>query len=79
MDSAKEFAEVIDLVERGLRTDRLDPPMLATAGQCFAWFGHDLPKGIAYLDEAIAINPIGLADSPEEYAMLPEWPTLFPR
>jgi len=57
MDAAKEAAEVIDLVERGLKADRLDPLMLATAGQCFAWFGHDLPKGISYLDEAIAINP----------------------
>ena len=57
MDAAKEAAEVIDLVERGLRADRHDSLMLATAGQCFAWFGHDLPKGISYLDEAIAINP----------------------
>ena len=41
----------------GPQTDRLDPMMLATAGQCFAWFGRDLAKGIDYIDEALAINP----------------------
>ncbi|MCX7365254.1 MAG: helix-turn-helix domain-containing protein [Alphaproteobacteria bacterium] len=55
-DEAKERAEVLDLVERGLRVDRLDPMMLSNAGHCFAWFAHDLGKGIAYIDEAIAIN-----------------------
>ena len=57
VDEAKEYAEVLDLVERGLRADRLDPFMLGTAGQCFAWFARDLSKGITYIDEAIAINP----------------------
>jgi TolB-like protein/class 3 adenylate cyclase len=57
VDEPKEYAEVIDLVERGLRADRLDPFMLGTAGQCFAWFERDLSKGIAYIDEAISINP----------------------
>lgn len=57
IDPVKDAAEALDLVERGLRADRLDALMLATAGQCFAWFGRDLPKGISYLDEAIAINP----------------------
>ncbi|TAJ36393.1 MAG: adenylate/guanylate cyclase domain-containing protein [Reyranella sp.] len=57
VDEATEFAEVLDLVERGLRADRLDPFMLGTAGQCFAWFARDLSKGITYIDEAIAINP----------------------
>jgi tetratricopeptide (TPR) repeat protein len=31
--------------------------MLGTAGQCFAWFAHDLAKGIAYIDEALSVNP----------------------
>jgi TolB-like protein/class 3 adenylate cyclase len=57
VDEPKEYAEVLDLVERGLRADRLDPFMLGTAGQCFAWFERDLSKGIAYIDEAISINP----------------------
>ena len=35
----------------------LDPLMLGTAGQCFAWFAHDLAKGIAYIDEALSVNP----------------------
>ena len=48
---------MLDLVDRGLRADRLDPFMLGTAGQCFAWFERDLSKGIAYIDEAISINP----------------------
>ena len=57
LDEPKEYAEVLDLVERGLRADRLDPFMLGTAGHCFAWFERDLSKGIAYIDEAISINP----------------------
>jgi adenylate cyclase len=57
VDEQNERDEVIDLVERGLRADRLDAMMLGTAGICFAWFGRDLAKGIAYIDEAIAINP----------------------
>jgi adenylate cyclase len=44
-------------VERGLRADRSDAMMLATGGQCFAWFAHDLAKGIRYVDEALALNP----------------------
>jgi TolB-like protein/Flp pilus assembly protein TadD len=54
---ARESMEVLDLVERALRADRLDARVLGTAGQCFAWFARDLFKGIAYIDEAIAINP----------------------
>lgn len=57
VDESKERTEVLDLVERGLRADRLDPLMLGTAGHCFAWFAHDLTKGIAYIDEAISVNP----------------------
>jgi TolB-like protein len=57
VDEPRERAEVLDLVERGLRADRLDPLMLGTAGQCFAWFAHDLAKGIAYIDEALSVNP----------------------
>lgn len=57
VDASRARAEVLDLVERGLRADRLDPLMLGTAGHCFAWFARDLPKGIAYIDEAIAMNP----------------------
>jgi tetratricopeptide (TPR) repeat protein len=54
---AKEGAEALDLVERGLRADRNDARILSTSGHCFAWFARDLFKGIAYIDEAIAINP----------------------
>jgi TolB-like protein len=57
VDEQKERAEVLDLVERGLRADRLDPLMLGTAGHCFAWFAHDLAKGIAYIDEALSADP----------------------
>ena len=57
VDEPGERAEVLDLVERGLRADRLDPVMLGTAGHCFAWFAHDLAKGIAYIDEALSVNP----------------------
>ena len=57
VDEPGERAEVLDLVERGLRADRLDPLMLGTAGQCFAWFAHDLAKGITYIDEALSVNP----------------------
>jgi len=57
VDEPGERAEVLDLVERGLRADRLDPFMLGTAGQCFAWFAHDLAKGITYIDEALSVNP----------------------
>ncbi|MFO1161822.1 MAG: adenylate/guanylate cyclase domain-containing protein [Reyranellaceae bacterium] len=57
VDEPREFAEALNLVERGLRADRGDPLMLGTAGHCFAWFGRDLPKAIAYVDEAIAVNP----------------------
>jgi len=56
-DEPREHAEVLDLVERGLRADRLDPLMLGTAGHCFAWFAHDLARGIAYIDEALSVNP----------------------
>ena len=57
VDEPREHAEVLDLVERGLRADRLDPLMLGTAGHCFAWFAHDFAKGIAYIDEALSVNP----------------------
>ena len=57
VDLKRESAEVLDLVERGLRADRLDARILSTSGHCFAWFARDLFKGIAYIDEAIAINP----------------------
>jgi TolB-like protein len=57
VDEPRERAEVLDLVERGLRADRLDPLMLGTAGHCFAWFAYDLAKGIAYIDEALSVNP----------------------
>jgi TolB-like protein len=57
IDPARETNEALDLVERGLAANRHDPLMLATAGHCFAWFGRDLAKGIAYIDEAIAITP----------------------
>ena len=57
VDGAREAAEVLDIVGRGLAADRRDPLMLATAGHCFAWFAHDLAKGIAYIDESIAITP----------------------
>lgn len=57
VDLEKESADVLDLVERGLRADRLDARVVGTAGHCFAWFARDLFKGIAHIDEAIAINP----------------------
>ena len=57
IDEAKERAQALALVERGLRADRRDAFMLGTAGHCFAFFAHDLKKGIAYIDEAIGINP----------------------
>lgn len=57
VDLARESAEVLDLIEHGLRADRLDARMVGTAGHCFAWFARDLFKGIAHIDEAIAINP----------------------
>ena len=56
-DEAREAAEVLALVERGLRADRDDAAMLACAGLCFAWFAQDLPKGLNTVDEAIALNP----------------------
>jgi tetratricopeptide (TPR) repeat protein len=31
--------------------------MLGTAGHCFAWFANDYAKGIAYIDEALSVNP----------------------
>jgi hypothetical protein len=43
-DEPRDRAEVLDLVERGLRADRLYPLMLGTAGQCFAWFVMTLRK-----------------------------------
>ena len=54
---ARERHETLDLVERGLQADRHDPSMLGAAGHCFAWFGHDIGKGLAYIDEALEINP----------------------
>jgi TolB-like protein len=57
LDLEKDSAEVLDLVECGLRADRLDARVVGTAGHCFAWFARDLFKGIAHIDEAIAINP----------------------
>jgi tetratricopeptide (TPR) repeat protein len=57
IDESRECAEALDLVERGLRADRLEPLMLGTAGHCFAWFANDFAKGIAYIDEALAVNP----------------------
>jgi adenylate cyclase len=57
IDLTKERAEVLDLVERGLRADRKDASMLGTAGHCYALFCHDLVKAIAFIDEAIDINP----------------------
>jgi tetratricopeptide (TPR) repeat protein len=56
-DLARDTAEVLDLVERGLRADRQDSLMLGTAGHCYAWFARDLDKGLALIDEAIALNP----------------------
>jgi TolB-like protein/Tfp pilus assembly protein PilF len=43
--------------ERGLVTGPQDALMLAEAGQLFAWWGGQLDRGIALLDEAIAANP----------------------
>ena len=57
VDLQRERTETLDLVERGLQADRHDPSMLGTAGHCFAWFGHDIGKGLAYIDEALEINP----------------------
>jgi TolB-like protein len=57
VDESRECAEALDLVERGLRADRLEPVMLGTAGHCFAWFANDFAKGIAYIDEALSVNP----------------------
>ncbi|SEP24382.1 adenylate cyclase [Rhodospirillales bacterium URHD0017] len=57
VDLQRERTETLDLVERGLQADRHDPLMLGTAGHCFAWFGHDIGKGLAYIDEALEINP----------------------
>ena len=56
-DEAKDAFSALDLVERGLRADRSDAMMLATGGLCFAWFAHDLAKGIRYIDEALVLNP----------------------
>jgi TolB-like protein/class 3 adenylate cyclase/tetratricopeptide (TPR) repeat protein len=57
VDLERERLEVLDLVERGLRADRRDAMILGTAGQCYAWFGRDLVKAVALIDEAIDINP----------------------
>jgi adenylate cyclase len=54
---ADDAAQALDIVERGLFADRLDPMMLVTAGHCFAYFANNLATGIAYIDEAIALNP----------------------
>jgi adenylate cyclase len=56
VDATKEAAEALELIARGLAADRSDALMVATAGQGFAWFGHDLAKGVAHIDEAIALN-----------------------
>lgn len=45
------------LMHRGLQADPLDASMLSTAGVCFAWFGHDLKKGLELTDRAITLNP----------------------
>lgn len=50
-------AEVLDLIERGLRADRQDAMMLGTAGHVIAGFTHDIGKAVAHIDEALAINP----------------------
>ena len=56
-DEEAETAAGLDLVERALAADPLDPFILAVAGHCYAVFGGDLRKGITLLDEAIALNP----------------------
>jgi TolB-like protein len=56
-DLSRERAEALDLVEGGLRADRFDQMVLATAGLCFAFFERDLAKGVAFLDEAVDANP----------------------
>ena len=56
-DDTANGAAALDFIERGLKVDRFDAWLLATAGHCFVMFARDVPKGIAYTDEAIAINP----------------------
>lgn len=56
-DDAQDAREVLNIVERGLRVDRFDAAMLAAAGLCYAWFAHDLAKGMNYANEAMTLNP----------------------
>jgi adenylate cyclase len=49
--------EVIDLADRALRADRSDPQVLSVAGFVYATFAHDLTRGIALHEEALALNP----------------------
>ena len=55
--SDQDRAEALDLVERGLRADRLDANMLGTAAHCFTYFADDVAKGLAHADEALLVNP----------------------
>ncbi len=53
----RDSKEVLSLVERGLKADPKDATMLAVGGLCYAWFGHDLAKGLELTDQAITLNP----------------------
>ncbi len=55
--SDKDTAEALDLVDRGLRADRLDANMLGTAAHCITYLADDLAKGLAHADEALLVNP----------------------
>jgi adenylate cyclase len=49
--------EALDLADRALRADRSDPNVLNVAGLVYATFEHDVLKGIALCEEALALNP----------------------
>lgn len=55
--SEAERVQAMAWAKRGLATDPQDSLMLAEAGQVYAWWGGQLDRGIALLDEAISANP----------------------
>jgi adenylate cyclase len=57
MNFSQAAGEVIDLADRALRADRSDPQVLSVAGFVYATFAHDLTRGIALHEEALALNP----------------------
>jgi adenylate cyclase len=55
--SDQDSAEALDLIERGLRADRLDANMLGTAAHCITYFADDIAAGLTHADEALLVNP----------------------